>query len=204
MWGASPVFLAKSEKASAEKFCIQNSDLLTTAIEMTDPNNNNYEDDDWISKTELKRQADESQKLGIRLTALDKHQLDELPLDESLRDAIELAQRIRNKREGYRRQLQYIGKLMRNRDCDDIVKALAKQDAKHHQANLVFHQLEQARDQMIAKGDEAIQAVMNDYPEADRQRLRQLARSAAKEKAANKTPKAARELFKYLRELSGL
>ncbi len=70
------------------------------------------EQDDWVSKTELKRQADALQALGTRLTNMGNHQLDELPLDETLRDAIELAQRIRNKREGYRRQLQYIGKFL--------------------------------------------------------------------------------------------
>ncbi len=160
------------------------------------------EQDDWVSKTELKRQADALQALGTRLTNMGNHQLDELPLDETLRDAIELAQRIRNKREGYRRQLQYIGKLMRNMDCDALIAAIATLDAKHQQANVIFHQLEQQRDAIVAQGDDAIQLLMAEYPAADRQRLRQLARQAQKEQQQNKPPKAAREIFKYLRELA--
>ncbi len=169
---------------------------------MKETEQNQLEEQDWVSKSQLKREADALQALGTRLTNMGKPQLDELPLSESLRDAIELAQRIRNKREGYRRQLQYIGKLMRGMDCDEIVKALALMDAKHQQANLMFHQLEQLRDKVVAEGDEAIQDILESYPTADRQRLRQLARSAQKEQKQNKPPKAAREIFKYLRELA--
>lgn len=172
---------------------------------MTENQQNQHEgEEEWVSKTQLKREAEALQKLGTRLTNMGKSQLDELPIDESLKDAIELAQRIRNKREGYRRQLQYIGKLMRTMDCDALIAAIAAQDAKHQQANMAFHQLEETRDRIIAEGDKAIEPVMEKYPQADRQRLRQLARSAAKEQKSNKPPKAARELFKYLRELSEL
>ena len=161
-------------------------------------------EEEWVSKTQLKREAEALQALGIRLSNMGKAQLDELPLDDSLKDAIELAQRIRNKREGYRRQLQYIGKLMRNMDCDELIAAMAAQDAKHQQANLAFHQLEQLRDTIIRDGDSAIEAFLQEHPQADRQRLRQLARSAVREQKNNKPPKAARELFKYLRELNEL
>ncbi|MCM2678602.1 ribosome biogenesis factor YjgA [Echinimonas agarilytica] len=157
--------------------------------------------EDFVSKTELKRQSDELQALGIRLSQMNTSVLDELPLDYQLRDAIELAQRIRNKREGYRRQLQYIGKLMRNVDSDEIIKALAVHDAKHVKANAIFHQLELKRDLLISEGDGAIQACIDEFPGADRQRLRQLVRSAQREQSQNKPPKSAREIFKYLREL---
>ena len=158
-------------------------------------------DEEIISRTQLKKEAEEYQALGIRLTDLAPQVLAELPIDDALRDAITLAQRIRNKREGYRRQLQFIGKLMRSRDCEVIFRALELHDAKHHQANLHFHRLEQTRDAMIQQGDEAIQQFVDDNPTADRQRLRQLARTAVREQSTNKPPKASRELFKYLREI---
>ncbi|MBW8189459.1 ribosome-associated protein [Neiella marina] len=157
---------------------------------------------DWVSKTQRKQESDAIQKLGRELTTISEQVLAQLPIDDTLLEAIELAKRIRNKREGYRRQLQYIGKLMRQRDCDEIIKGLAKVEAQKQQANQEFHQLETTRDAIIAEGDSAIQAVIDEYPQADRQRLRQLSRSAQREQKQSKPPKSARELFKYLREIS--
>ncbi|MDM8545858.1 ribosome biogenesis factor YjgA [Candidatus Venteria ishoeyi] len=169
---------------------------------MKDLEQNPLHDEDLLSKSQQKRDAETLQALGTRLVNLGKPILDKLPLDDTLKDAIELAQRIRNKHEGYRRQLQFIGKLMRSRDCEDIMQALALHDAKQHQATHHFHQLEQTRDAIINEGDEAIQLFLNEHPAADRQHLRQLARSALREQKNNKPPKAARALFKYLREVS--
>lgn len=188
---------------SSRKAGLAAADLVSMANKMTDRAQDHLEgEEDWVSKTQLKREAEALQKLGTRLTNMSKSQLEELPIDESLIDAIELAQRIRNKREGYRRQLQYIGKLMRNMDCDELIAAIANQDAKHQQANMAFHKLEETRDSIIKSGDSAIDEFLKEYPQADRQRLRQLARSAVREQKNNKPPKAARELFKYLRELA--
>ncbi|MFO5600388.1 ribosome biogenesis factor YjgA, partial [Klebsiella pneumoniae] len=84
------------------------------------------EDDEiiWVSKSEIKRDAEELKRLGAELVDLGKNALDKIPLDTDLRDAIELAQRI--KKEGRRRQLQLIGKMLRNRDVDRIRQAMAK------------------------------------------------------------------------------
>ncbi|HDS1293531.1 TPA: DUF615 domain-containing protein, partial [Pluralibacter gergoviae] len=78
------------------------------------------EDDEiiWVSKSEIKRDAEELKQLGAELVDLGKNALDRIPLDDDLRAAIELAQRI--KKEGRRRQLQLIGKLLRSRDVDPI------------------------------------------------------------------------------------
>ncbi len=85
----------------------------------------NVEDEDdeiiWVSKSEIKRDAEELKRLGAELVDLGKNALDKIPLDTDLRDAIELAQRI--KKEGRRRQLQLIGKMLRNRDVDPIRQA---------------------------------------------------------------------------------
>ena len=160
------------------------------------------EDDEiiWVSKSEIKRDAEELKRLGAELVDLGKNALDKIPLDADLRAAIELAQRI--KMEGRRRQLQLIGKMLRQRDVDPIRQALDKLKNRHNQQVVVFHKLEQLRDRMVDGSDEAIEEVMNLWPDADRQQLRSLVRNARKEKAGNKPPKSSRQSFQYLRELA--
>ena len=74
-----------------------------------------------------------------------------------------------------------------------------KLEAQHNQQVDTFHHLETLREELIAKGDEKIQQLLQDKPEMDRQKLRQLIRSCHKEKKQNKPPKAFRELFQYLK-----
>lgn len=159
------------------------------------------EDDEiiWVSKSEIKRDAEELKRLGAELVDWE-NALDKIPLDTDLRDAIELAQRI--KKEGRRRQLQLIGKMLRNRDVDPIRQALDKLKNRHNQQVALFHKLEQIRDRLIDDGDDAIAEVLNLWPDADRQQLRSLIRNAKKEKEGNKPPKSARLIFQYLRELA--
>ncbi|NLS53232.1 ribosome biogenesis factor YjgA [Hafnia alvei] len=160
------------------------------------------EDDEiiWVSKSEIKRDAEALKDLGAELVDLGKNALDKIPLDADLRAAIELAQRI--KKEGRRRQLQLIGKMLRQRDPEPIQTALDKLNNRHNQQVALFHKLEQIRDRLIDEGDDAISIVLDLYPQADRQQLRSLIRNAKKEKATNKPPKSARQIFQYLRELS--
>ncbi|MFA0478565.1 ribosome biogenesis factor YjgA [Vibrio splendidus] len=153
----------------------------------------------WVSKTEMKTDMEALQKLGEELVELKPSILDKFPLSEDLAQAIKDAQRFKN--EAKRRQLQYIGKVMRNVDPEPIQAALDKIRNKHSQATVELHKLEQLRDRVVAEGDAAISDVMEMYPEADRQRLRQLARQANKEKSANKPAKSSREIFQILKEL---
>ncbi|EGU43729.1 MULTISPECIES: ribosome biogenesis factor YjgA [Vibrio] len=153
----------------------------------------------WVSKTEMKTDMEALQKLGEELVTLKPSVLEKFPLSEDLALAIQDAQRFKN--EAKRRQLQYIGKLMRNIDPEPIQAALDKVRNKHSQATAELHKLEQLRDRIVEEGDAAISEVMDMYPEADRQRLRQLARQANKEKKANKPAKAFREIFQILKEL---
>ena len=153
----------------------------------------------WVSKTEMKTDMEALQKLGEELVTLKPSVLEKFPLSEDLALAIKDAQRFKN--EAKRRQLQYIGKLMRNIDPEPIQAALDKVRNKHSQATAELHKLEQLRDRIVEEGDAAISEVMEMYPEADRQRLRQLARQANKEKKANKPAKAFREIFQILKEL---
>ncbi|MFV9669794.1 hypothetical protein CKF43_05315 [Pantoea graminicola] len=166
------------------------------------PDNDEEEDEEiiWVSKSEIKRDAEELKRLGAELVDLGKNSLDKIPLDERLRTEIELAQRI--KKEGRRRQLQLIGKLLRSIDVEPIRVALDKLKNRHNQQVALFHKLEMLRDRLIEQGDEAMSDVIALYPEADRQQLRSMIRNAQKEKAGNKPPKSARQIFQYLRELA--
>ncbi|EHD23467.1 MULTISPECIES: ribosome biogenesis factor YjgA [Brenneria] len=164
---------------------------------------NNHDDDDeiiWVSKSEIKRDAEALKDLGAELVELGKNALEKIPLDDDLRAAIELAQRI--KKEGRRRQLQLIGKMLRARDPEPIQSALDKLKNRHNQQVVLFHKLELLRDRLVAEGDDAIPDILALYPSADRQQLRSLVRNAQKEKAANKPPKSTRQIFQYLRELA--
>lgn len=166
------------------------------------PDNEEEEDEEiiWVSKSEIKRDAEELKRLGGELVELGKNSLDKIPLDEDLRAAIELAQKI--KKEGRRRQMQLIGKMLRSRDEEPIRTALDKLKNRHNQQVALFHKLEVLRDRLVEQGDDVIPEVFNLYPDADRQQLRAMIRNAQKEKATNKPPKAYRQIFQYLRELA--
>lgn len=152
----------------------------------------------YVSKSEIKRDAEALKKLGVELVNLSKNEIAKIPLDEDLVYAIELAQKI--KKEGYRRQIQYIGKLLRSRDIEPITLALDKLKNRHNQQVALFHRLEKLRDELIETGD--AESIMELFPSADRQQLRTLARLAKKELTANKPPKTARQIFQYLKDLS--
>ena len=139
----------------------------------------------WVSKSEIKRDAEDLKQLGEKIVNLTKANLAKIPLDESLLDAIELAQRLQ--KEARRRQLQYIGKLFRGIDVEPIREALDK--------------IEKVRDELVEKGDEALTDLFNDYPDVDRQQLRNLIRSAQKEREQNKPSKAYREIYQMLKTL---
>jgi len=167
------------------------------------PDDNNEQEDDeiiWVSKSEIKRDAEALKDLGLELVELGKNALEKIPLDDDLLMAIELAQKI--KKEGRRRQLQLIGKMLRSRDVEPIQTALDKLKNRHNQQVSLFHKLEVLRDRLVEEGDDAVPAILELYPHADRQQLRALVRNAQKEKAGNKPPKAYRQIFQYLRELA--
>lgn len=153
----------------------------------------------WVSKTEMKRDMEALQKIGEELVELKPNALAKIPLDDEMLDAIHDAHRFKN--EARRRQLQYIGKLMRQIDVEPIQAALDKLRNKHSQATAQLHKLEQKRDALIDSGDSMINEIIAEHPDADRQRLRQLVRQANKEKAQNKPAKAYREIFQYLKDL---
>ena len=161
-------------------------------------------EDDLISesKSARKRHMHALQNLGEQLVALTPPQLAKLNLgNEALLEAIELAQRI-NHHSGKRRQMQFIGKLMRSADSEHIAQALDALHEGSRQQKAQEHMIEAARDALISRGDAALHEVLNIWPLADRQLLRQLSRSAVDEKKKRLPPTSARKLFRYLRSLS--
>lgn len=167
---------------------------------MTDQVNGNEEEFELKSKTQIKQEMADLKDLGIKLVDIGQA-LDKIPMSDELREAILLARRINRKKEGFRRQLQFIGKLMRNAELEPIEQAISLIENRHQQANAHFHKLEKLRDSLLADGDSAIQELIVQYPDADRQQLRNWVRQAQKQQQQNKPPKAAREIFQYLKSL---
>ena len=157
-------------------------------------------EDDYPSKSQLKRESEALQNLGVELVNLKPSELAKVPMDEELADAIELAHRLRGKKEAWRRHLQFIGRLMRSRDTAEIEQALDVIRSRHVAGNARMHKLELLREKLLENGDEAVNELVAQYHELDRQKLRQLVRQARKERLENKAPAAFRELFQYLRD----
>lgn len=162
----------------------------------------------YVSKSELKRDAHALTDMGEKLINLPARDLKKIPLTAELEEAIELAHKIENKRGALKRQRQFIGKLLRKTDTEEISEALKKIEGQHDQENAKFHRLEKLRDQLIEEGDSAIGNIAEHYPNLDRQHIRQLVRKAQQERKAmleckqNANKGSAKALFKYLKEIS--
>jgi len=162
---------------------------------------------DDLSRTDLKRESTELQKLGEALLTLRTDLLERLPLSDKFKDAIVEAKRITNF-EGKRRQMQYIGKLMRKLEVTEVeaVRAAIDEQANGSAAdNLALHQAEVWRDRLISQDDAAGQWIEL-YPLTDTQQLRALVRQARKDAvpekpgAAVRRGRAYRDIFQLVRE----
>ena len=151
------------------------------------------------SKSKIKRELLALQHLGRELAELPEKYLIQLPLDEALREEIRDARAM--SRGARLRQLRYIGGLLANTDVETIQTALYAVLHPVREDMDRFHRLEKLRDGLISGGEQAINDLIARSPSAERQQLRRLVRNANKEHNENKPPKAARLLFKYLRDL---
>lgn len=154
------------------------------------------------SKSQIKREMDALQALGARLVTLNADRLAKITMPDELRDAVRDAQRF-GKHEAKRRQLQYIGRLMRDVDPGPIQAALDEIDGVSAAANARQHALERLRARLL-EDENVLGEIAQRHATtatADFQHLRQLRRNALKEKAEGKPPRAYRELFRVLREL---
>jgi ribosome-associated protein len=154
------------------------------------------------NKSQLKRENAALEDLCEELIALPPERLNALELPADLLDALLLAQSIASHHGAAKRQRKFIAKLLREGDAAGEVRAkLAEAKTQSAQAIHRQHLIERWRDRLLGSDDHEVNAFMEEHPGADRQKLRQLARDAHKERRFDASPRSARLLFKYLREV---
>lgn len=169
---------------------------------MTKATPNQDEEIIYVSKSELKRDAMEFHQLGITLADLSKKQRDRIPLTHELTQALALADRLKEKKDAYRRHLNYLAKTLRStQTIDEIQQALAIITNKNNQADVLLNKIDIERDALIAEGDSKLNTLLEQYPQLERQKMRQLIRQAKKEQQQEKLGKANKELFQILKDL---
>jgi ribosome-associated protein len=154
------------------------------------------------SRTQRKNESHDLQALGEELAALPVHRLDAAPMPDNLREAFAELRRTRSF-EGKRRQMQYIGKLMRRADPEPLREAVAAFKLPSAEETLRLHQAEAWREQLIAD-DAALTRWAADFPHSDLQQLRSLIRAARKEALLpleRRQPRPYRELFQFIKPL---
>ena len=165
-----------------------------------DPETGEYLD---ASRSENRREALEVLALGEKLVSLTEAQLAKLPVPESLLPHIRECKRITS-HIAHKRQLAFLAKQMRRED-DEVLHAIRDALDENGEAArrevAALHRVEKWRERLLDEGDAALAQLLDEYPGADRQSLRQLTRNALEERKRNKPPRAFRELYRALREL---
>jgi ribosome-associated protein len=156
-------------------------------------------DPEIVSKTRKKREMHELQALGAALAALPESRLRTMPLNDDLREALLEAKRIRS-HEAKRRQIQYIGRLMREVDPAPLRAQLAEVEGHSAQAAARHRRLEAWRERLLAD-DGALTEFAAAFPAADLQALRTSIRNARKEQKEGRPPRAYRELFRAIKDI---
>jgi len=176
---------------------------MSTPHDDTDQDPEGHFDDsgyDRPSKTQKKKEMHELQSLGEDLLTLPMNRVEPLNLPEILIDAIQAAKKITNF-EGKRRQMQYIGKLMRKIDPEPIKEAVAAFKLGHAKDSLALHQSERWRERLLTE-DGALHEFIEQHEGIDVQQLRSLVRAARKDASAapeQRSGRAFRELFQFIK-----
>lgn len=161
------------------------------------------EEDERPSKSALKRQSHDLQSLGLEVAELSDARLAATEMPDALREAI-LEFRRTKSHEGRRRQLQYVGKLMRSADEAVLREAVSAAKLGSAKETLALHETERWRAELIAS-DEALNRWMQDHPDTDSQQLRSLVRQARRDAAGlapeARQPKSHRELFQFIKPI---
>ncbi len=159
-------------------------------------------DSDRKSRTQQKNEARALQKLGEQLVTLSSEQLQGVDIQEELLKAVMVARKTRT-HEARRRQMQYIGTLMRNTDPKPIQDALENIKRGDSPKTRALKKIEKWRDEIKKGNRQIIEEILSNCPDAERQRLAQLARNARNCHETGKGEKSSRTLFPYLKEISG-
>lgn len=155
------------------------------------------------SRSQQRREALDVLALAQRLVALDRGQLAKLPVSDHLLPHIADTQRITS-HIARKRQMAFLAKQMRREDDDALEAIRDALDAggeTARQETALLHRVETWRERLVADGDNALTELLEEYPTANHQRLRQLSRNAVDERNRNKPPHSHRELFRVLRDL---
>lgn len=163
------------------------------------PDLDNEEPERPPSKSQVKRDMTALQDLGAQLVTLSTERLAKIDMPDALRDAVREAKRL-TRHEAKRRQMQYIGRLMRTADPAPIQAALDEVNGVSAAANARQHRLERLRARLL-EDEGVLGELAAAHPGIDLQHLRQLRRNALKEQELGKPPRAFRELFRVLRDL---
>jgi ribosome-associated protein len=160
-----------------------------------------YAADSRPSKTQMKQRSHDLQALGVQISAMSAEKLAGLDLPEQLRDAIDEFRRTRS-HEGKRRQMQYVGKLMRGADEEALREAVAAATVGSAKETLLMHETERWRAELIAD-DDAMTRWLEEFPDTDSQQLRSLVRAARRDAKdlvpEARQPKSHRELFQFIK-----
>ena len=164
-------------------------------------------DDEFLrpSKSALKRASHDLQALGKQLLEMPDSRLNDIDMPERLREALDMWKKTKSF-EGRRRQLQFIGKVMREVDPEPLREAVAAFQLGHARDALQLHQIERWRAELIGEDADALTRWMEAYPQTDVQQLRNLVRQARKDAAAapeQRNGRAFRELFQLLKQIYG-
>ena len=153
------------------------------------------------SRSMLKRASLALQELGQQLLDMPASRLAEIDMPERLRDALDGYKTTRSF-EGKRRQIQFIGKVMRTIDAEPLREAVAQYQLGHAHNALALHQAERWRAELIADDKDAVTRWVADFPDTDVQQLRTLIRNARKDASLEpekRSGRAFRELFQFIK-----
>ncbi|MBD3867594.1 MAG: DUF615 domain-containing protein [Acidobacteria bacterium] len=152
------------------------------------------------SRSQMKREYGELKDLAKQLAALSRGQLRAVPMSDDTRDALLATHAM--PRNALHRQYRYLASLLVEEDIETIRAGLAGELRPHSEEVDAFHEMEQWRDRLLSDGPGALDEFVQRYPGCDLEQLRLLIKSAGKERDLNKPPRSARQLFRYLRQLS--
>lgn len=160
--------------------------------------------DDLVSKTRRKKEMLALQELGEKLTEAAPSLLEKCQLPDELLHAINEYKRIPKRRGARKRQLQYIGRVMRDVDVTKIRLVLDEDGQQALKENMRFQRLEKIRERLLEGDQLMLDELIGKIPDLDIQYIRQLVRQAARESSNSKPPASSRKLFSYLKELANI
>lgn len=158
------------------------------------------DDENYISKSDLKKEQRELQEFATELCKLSKSQRQKLTASDELHDAFKLADKISNKPDALRRHLQFMAKLLKDEELDTLRLEHRKIISPGQENDAQMRKLESIRTTLIESGDDAINDLITQAPGLERQKLRQLVRQAKKEVSNEKPGKSYKELFQYIKD----